>query len=271
MRRIRKIILILFFIALPTAIYYLSGYIPGTLFTDKNGFLHGTGWKRFYYESGPLMLEEHYRNGMVRLSRWYRPDGSQIAETRWDHGNGVGYYLRQDGTIRTKMEYRDGFVNGPATYYREDGIIVERRVEFQDGQPIPQLPDAQIQLLANLILSKLYRDNSSWVLFEPYQDKGPNPPNLEDEIIRQLSQRYTVYSRLSDVPQNFRTMVDGEKVMEFHDGFRFRFSVQFEKGGAVRVEYEVFRALEAAHGGTERYRWNGAKWEEVGIGSQWIS
>jgi hypothetical protein len=135
----------------------------------------------------------------------------------------------------------------------------------------PNLSDVKIQLLAGQILSKIYLRNASWVLFEPYSDKGPNPPILEDEVVWQLSQRYTVYYRLSDVPQNLYTIGTSGDVVDFHDGFRFSYSVQFEKDGTVRVEYGVFRASEAAHGGTERYRWNGAQWEMVEMGSQWIS
>jgi len=80
------------------------------------------------------MLEEHYTAGHLKLSRWFRPDGSLVGETRWQNGNGVGYYLRQDGTIRVKMEYRNERADGPAIYYKEDGVTVDHIGEFKDGK-----------------------------------------------------------------------------------------------------------------------------------------
>jgi antitoxin component YwqK of YwqJK toxin-antitoxin module len=126
-------VFILFFGALGL---FVSGYMPGTIRQDANGFIHGTGRWLYHYDTGPVMLEEHYRAGRLSFSRWFRPDGSLVAETRWQNGNGVGYYLRQDGTIRIKMEYRDERAHGPAVYYKEDGVTVDHIAEFQDGNKI---------------------------------------------------------------------------------------------------------------------------------------
>jgi antitoxin component YwqK of YwqJK toxin-antitoxin module len=70
--------------------WYLSGYMPGTLNFDDNGFPHGTGTKRYFYESGALKLEESYYAGNLETSRWYRPDGTLVMKTKWKAGSGVG-------------------------------------------------------------------------------------------------------------------------------------------------------------------------------------
>jgi hypothetical protein len=114
----------------------LSGYMPGTIRRDRSGFMHGTGKWLYRYDSGPVMLEEHYLAGRLRFSKWFRPDGSLVAETRWRDGNGVGYYLRQDGTVRTKMEYRDERAHGQAIHYKEGGLTVDHRDEYRDGHKI---------------------------------------------------------------------------------------------------------------------------------------
>jgi antitoxin component YwqK of YwqJK toxin-antitoxin module len=115
---------------------YVSGYMPGSIRRDANGFMHGTGRWLYHYDSGPVMLEEHYLAGRLRFSRWFRPDGRVVDETRWQHGDGVGYYLRQDGTVRTKMEYRGERAHGQATYYKEDGVTIDHLAEYRDGQKI---------------------------------------------------------------------------------------------------------------------------------------
>jgi antitoxin component YwqK of YwqJK toxin-antitoxin module len=82
------------------------------------------------------MLEEHYVAGRLSFSRWLRPDGSVVAETLWRDGDGNGYYLRQDGTIRTKMEYRHGLADGQSVYYKEDGVTVDHVAEFREGHKV---------------------------------------------------------------------------------------------------------------------------------------
>ena len=112
----------------------VTGYMPGTIRRDSSGFMHGSGWWRYHYDSGALKLEERYRAGRLSLSRWFRPDGSLIAETRWRKGDGVGYFLRDDGSVRSKMEFRNEKAHGQAVYYRDDGVTVDYVAEFRDGQ-----------------------------------------------------------------------------------------------------------------------------------------
>jgi hypothetical protein len=114
-------------------------YIPGTIRVDDNGYSHGTGTLRYFYEKGTPRITEHYRNGILTHSTWYRPDGSVVASSEFDvRSGGVGYYLYSNGNIRVKMTYhfspveRLFIADGPATYYHVDGSI-ERTVEFRDG------------------------------------------------------------------------------------------------------------------------------------------
>jgi antitoxin component YwqK of YwqJK toxin-antitoxin module len=119
------------------ATFSLLGYMPGTLYFDVEGSPHGTGWKRYFYPNNALKLEEHYRAGQLRMSRWFRPDGTIIAETRWKDGNGLGYYLRDDGSVKTAMEYVHGLANGKATFFNKDGSV-QRVAHFVDGKETPQ-------------------------------------------------------------------------------------------------------------------------------------
>ena len=110
--------------------------MPGSIRQDANGFIHGSGKTLYRYDAGPVMLEEHYLAGRLKFSRWFRPDGTLIAETRWKNGNGVGYYLRQDGTVRFKCEHQGGLAHGLAVYYKEDGVTVDHAAEYRHGRKL---------------------------------------------------------------------------------------------------------------------------------------
>jgi antitoxin component YwqK of YwqJK toxin-antitoxin module len=120
-------------VALATvAMWYFSGYMPGTLYMDQTGTAHGTGTKRFFYPSGTLKLEDRYVAGRLSRSRWYRPDGSLLAETKWSAGPCVGYDLRDDGSVRVECEFVQGMAHGKATFYDKTGHV-ERTAVFREG------------------------------------------------------------------------------------------------------------------------------------------
>lgn len=91
---------------------YSFGFVPGTVRKNPDGSYWGTGLVHYRYPSGRIKLEEKYLAGRLRLSRWYRPDGTLIAETEWNHGDGVGYFLRDDGTVRQMMEFKGERAHG---------------------------------------------------------------------------------------------------------------------------------------------------------------
>ena len=83
MKRTSVIIVTMFLLLFGVLGLYVSGYMPGTIHQDANGFMHGTGQWLYRYDAGTVMLEEHYLAGRLRVSRWFRPGGSLVAETRW--------------------------------------------------------------------------------------------------------------------------------------------------------------------------------------------
>jgi antitoxin component YwqK of YwqJK toxin-antitoxin module len=122
-------------------IWFWWDYLPGTLYRDRMGFQHGTGVTRYYYDTGELMSEEWIRAGVPVQSRWYRPDGSIVATSIYDRKTGgIGYYLRQDGSIRMKVHYafdpkeRMYFADGEAIRYDEQGAPIET-IQYRHGQP----------------------------------------------------------------------------------------------------------------------------------------
>jgi hypothetical protein len=134
--------LLLGLIALWLGILLAWDYLPGTLSFDNSGFPHGTGTRKYFYHSGKLQLEEYYWAGLIEDATWYRPDGSVLVTTKLNKKRGgVWYYLRQDGTIRSRMDHQydaeSGLyvAEGTAVYYTADGAI-ERTVQYHRGSPV---------------------------------------------------------------------------------------------------------------------------------------
>lgn len=120
--------------------------IPGTLVLDSRG-ARGTGVKEWKYSGGQVQLRERYFRGRLQRSEWFRPDGGLILRTDWVNGDGVGLRLRDDGSIRERLTYRNEIAEGPATYYAPDGTVLGEAV-FRDGarvsgydpRPAPKSP-----------------------------------------------------------------------------------------------------------------------------------
>lgn len=136
---LRSLLLALTACALALGVWLNRDLIPGTLYRDENGFSHGTGTATYNYDNGQLMLKEWYLRGLIYRATWYRPDGTEIATEEYDKTTGgVGYYLRQDGTIRSKYTYSYSasdhlyVADGDAILYRADGSV-EKVVRFADG------------------------------------------------------------------------------------------------------------------------------------------
>lgn len=133
----RKLALLtLFVVLLGTAWLYIRGYAPGSIRQQPNGEYFGTGEVVYRYANGAVKVSDRYLAGKLQRSIWHRPDGSMIAETRWGPGENVGYYLRDDGTIRVKMRYRGEVAHGKALYFKEDGVTVDREQEFREGKEV---------------------------------------------------------------------------------------------------------------------------------------
>ena len=85
------------------------------------------------------MLKEWYRGGLIYRAAWYHPDGIEVATTEYDKKTGgVGYYLRQDGSIKSKHTYAyspidHGYLaDAQATFFGVDGTV-EKIVKYENG------------------------------------------------------------------------------------------------------------------------------------------
>lgn len=142
--RLRTFLLFVTLVALFLCVWLNWEHIPGTYYRDARGYPHGTGTQIYNYDSGEVMLREWYRGGLAYRSTWYRPDGTEVATEEYDkQSGGVGYYLRQDGSIKRKFTYiysptdHAYLADGEAKYYLPDGTI-EKTVQFEDGVKVAE-------------------------------------------------------------------------------------------------------------------------------------
>ena len=102
---------------------------------DSKGVAHGSGERTYNYRSGGVRLREEYVGGKLVRSRWFKPDGTLLQETKWVDGTGEGIYLREDGSIRRRMRYVKGVAEGEAYEYDETGNLT-KVMHYREGKPI---------------------------------------------------------------------------------------------------------------------------------------
>jgi antitoxin component YwqK of YwqJK toxin-antitoxin module len=108
------------------------------LYFDGRGVAHGTGERDYNYKSGVVQLREDYKDGELVQSRWFGTDGELIQESLWSNGTGERIYLREDGSIRTRMQYVNGVAEGETLEYDEAGHAT--KVMYHDGRPVGEGP-----------------------------------------------------------------------------------------------------------------------------------
>ena len=134
--RLRTIFVVVTLVALILCLCIYWDAIPGTFYTDNNGFTHGTGQWEHFYDDGSLMIREHYFRGLIFESTWFKPDGTELATETYDKtSGGVGYYLRQDGSIKSKYTYEYSPADnlyigaGQPVYYDRNSVPVSEAME----------------------------------------------------------------------------------------------------------------------------------------------
>lgn len=103
---------------------------------DNEGNTHGSGTKKYYYDSGQVKLIEKYENGQIADSLWYDKSNTIIHHTRWENGNGIGLYMHENGNIKCIMFYKNTIANGKAIYFDKDGTLINIR-EFENSHEAP--------------------------------------------------------------------------------------------------------------------------------------
>ncbi len=113
----------------------LSG-CSNKLWFDERGNAHGSGSRKYYYDSGQVKSIDKYENGQLKNSVWYDKNGNIIHHTKWENGNGIGLYMHENGKIKRIMFYKNTIANGKAIDFDQNGRLIKIR-EFENGHEVP--------------------------------------------------------------------------------------------------------------------------------------
>jgi hypothetical protein len=100
-----------------------------------------------------------------------------------------------------------------------------------------------------------------WVLLSPKTQD--NPPDLQEEVVRQLARKYTVYMKQEDLPEDLMTRGEDGTLIGYKGGFSFRYNVQFENETTVKIRYSDWEGNLAASFHWKRYEWTGHHWRVI--------
>ena len=115
-----------------TNIFYRGGIEVAQQTLGKNDVIIKTtgaipdGIVREYYQSGALMKEEHYLNGMREgMSTWYYETGIVQGERPYKAGklDGIVKWYYTTGSRGTEFNYRNGKLEGLTKLYWENGKL----------------------------------------------------------------------------------------------------------------------------------------------------
>jgi hypothetical protein len=109
----------------------------------------------------------------------------------------------------------------------------------------------------------------SWVLLSP--EINSNPPELRDEVITRLKQKYTVYLRKEELPDEVLMKDSTGGLAGYRCGFSFSFQIELESDRTVKVHYADWEGNVAGSRHWTRYEWAGFGWKVVGKSRMEIS
>lgn len=130
------------------------------------------------------------------------------------------------------------------------------------------LNSKQVRMLATIILTKTPEhihmpesSNFTWIWLD-LKSKN-NPPELEEEVIRQLREKYTVYLQESEIPKDkVHTNEQGERI-GFSNGFRFSFETEIERSDVVKINFSDWVGNLGASWHWAKYKWDGIRWKVI--------
>jgi len=115
-----------------TNIFYRGGLEIAQHIRDKNDVIIETtgtipdGIVRAYYQSGALMEEVHYLNGLREgMSTWYYETGTVKGERTYkgDKLDGIIKWYYTTGSLGTEFNYKNGKLEGLTKLYWENGNL----------------------------------------------------------------------------------------------------------------------------------------------------
>lgn len=143
-------------------------------------------------------------------------------------------------------------------------IVITKPTLSSENINSRHLTREQIKLLAAKIMknaperSYYYEDTKfTWVVVTDYFDKRA-PKDLQDEVVKELQKKYTVYLQINDIPDNLIKKYASES--RYLNGFSFSFWIEIEPDEVVKVSSYDRESMFSFNSCWTRYRWTGTDW-----------
>lgn len=102
---------------------------------EMDGKLRAGTWRYYYADGKTLLIEEHYKNGLLEGEfKSYFKNGKQSELLFYKNGklNGVIERFADTGVLLEKVTYINGKLNGAAKYYNLSGELVREGMYEND-------------------------------------------------------------------------------------------------------------------------------------------
>ena len=143
-------------------------------------------------------------------------------------------------------------------------IVISNPTSSSENANYRQLSGEQTKLLAAKISentperSYYYEDTKfTWLVITDYFGKRA-PKDLEDEVVKALQKKYTVYLQIKDIPD--KLVKNNMGSLSYINGFKFSFWTEFEPDEVVKVYCFYWESMFSGDSYWTRYRWTGTDW-----------
>lgn len=147
-------------------------------------------------------------------------------------------------------------------------IVITKPTSSSEDKNSRQLTREQTKLLAAKITentperSYYYEDTKfTWIVITDYFGKRA-PKDLQDEVVKELQKKYTVYLQINDIPD--KLVQNNHGSLRYINGFSFSFWTEFEPEEVVKVSSYDQESMFSFNSCWTRYRWTGTDWIIIG-------
>lgn len=219
------------------------------------------------FESLPSNFKSHVifkpRLGNYSADWNFLNKGSGELLFTWGRGCQVSCRYIEHSTVNITKAVL--IIEGDGSYIENDKSADRTSSENINSR---QLTREQTKLLAAKIMentperSYYYEDTKfTWVVITDYFGKRA-PKDLQDEVVKELQKKYTVYLQINDIPDNLIKKYGGAP--RYINGFSFSFWTEFEPDEVVKVYCRDWESEFSGNSYWTRYRWTGTDWIIIG-------
>ena len=134
-----------------------------------------------------------------------------------------------------------------------------------------QINDLTIQIINNTPEHTHFEPGAKfkWVIISA--DSLSIQKELFNSVINEFKKHYSVYLSKDNIPKEYISKNDQGETIDYIDGFRFSYSLEFFSKNKIRIHYNDWEGELAASNYWILYKWTRNKWQTIKKGPMCIS